>query len=124
MEQIISEATEQTSKDLESAGQQSKRARIKGIRQNRKEEREMEREDQAWRLGKSEPTGESAKVVPLVVSTDKHHEIEVKVVDNPVEALDNEVTDDSAATDSTHVARFQLIDKLRKLKNKKGGDDE
>ncbi|MBD1842461.1 DDE-type integrase/transposase/recombinase [Cyanobacteria bacterium FACHB-63] len=124
MEQIISEATEQTSKDLESAGQQSKRSRIKGIRQNRKEEREMEREDQAWRLGKLEPTGESAKVVPLVVSTDKYHEIEAKVVDNPVEALDNEVTDDPAATDSTHVARSQLIDKLRKLKNKKGVDDE
>jgi len=124
MEQIISEATEQTSKDLESVGQQSKRSRIKGIRQNRKEEREIEREDQVWRLGKSQPITESAKVVPLVVATDKHHETEVEAVDNPVGTLDNEVTDESTATDSTHVARLQLIDKLRKLKNKKGVDDE
>ncbi|PSB34400.1 Mu transposase C-terminal domain-containing protein [Stenomitos frigidus] len=125
MEQIISEATEQTSRDLESAGQQSKRSRIQGIRQNRKEASEVDREDQAWRLGKPEPTGESAKVVPLIMPTNENQETDSEEeLDEPVGVPESEIADDETATDSTHVARSQLIDKLRKLKNKKGVDDE
>jgi hypothetical protein len=125
MEQIIAEATEQTTKGLESVGQLSKRSRIKGIRQNRKEEREMERESQAWTFGKAESTGESAKVVPLIVSIDEQQSRELEEeLDKPGEALERELTNDSTTTDSTHVARSQLIDKLRKLRTKREVDDE
>jgi putative transposase len=125
MEQIISEATEQTSKDLESAGQQSKRSRIQGIRRNRKEASEVDREAQAWRLAKTEPTDEPAKVVPLIMPTTENQKTDLEEeLDEPVGASGSEIADDSTATDSTHVARSQLIDKLRKLKNKKEVDDE
>lgn len=125
MEQIITEATEQTSKDLQSAGEQSKRSRIKGIRQNRKEERERERESQAWRLGQPKSIGESAKVVPLVVPPTEYLELGPdKELEKPVEALESAIADESIPTDSTYVARHQLIDKLRQLRAKKEGDNE
>jgi hypothetical protein len=53
IDQMISEATEQTSSAISG---QSKRSRLQGIRGNRKEEREMEREAQGWRLGVEETT--------------------------------------------------------------------
>ncbi|MEP0915802.1 transposase family protein [Leptolyngbya sp. DQ-M1] len=122
MEQIIAEATEQTSKELESTGQQSKRSRIKGIRQNRKEEREMEREAQAWRLGRAEPTGESAKVVPLIVPTDEPERTDPEeVLDKPVEALESKIADGSTATDT--YARSQLIDIFDKLRDEEVDDE-
>lgn len=50
-EQIVSEATEKTLAIRAVAGKQSKSARIKGIRSNRLEERQIERGRDTWLLG-------------------------------------------------------------------------
>jgi putative transposase len=72
-DQIISEAQEMTNAAREAAGYQSKRSRIAGILDNRREEQRQERERQAWRLGASpedagaespQETGEETYVPP------------------------------------------------------------
>ncbi len=49
-DQIISAAIEKTDAARAAAGYQSKRTRTEGIRDNRQEEQQQEREQQAWRL--------------------------------------------------------------------------
>jgi hypothetical protein len=49
-DQIISAAREKTEAARDAAGYQSKRARTASIRDNRREEQQQEREQQAWRL--------------------------------------------------------------------------
>jgi hypothetical protein len=57
-DQIISEAQEMTNAAREAAGYRSKRSRIGGILDSRREEQRQERERQAWRLdSSSEETG-------------------------------------------------------------------
>ena len=121
MEQIINEGKEQTSTALEQMTGQSKRSRIKGIRPNRKEEREMEREAQAWKLEEKLFPDHSGKVVPLIVPS------EVSEPDKNAEEPQHEVPAAEAIDnqeDLTHVPQSQLIDKLRKLRPKMWSDDE
>jgi hypothetical protein len=72
-DQIISEAQEMTNAAREAAGYRSKRSRISGILDNRREEQLQERERQAWRLDASpeetvaetlQETGEETYVPP------------------------------------------------------------
>lgn len=72
-DQIISEAQEMTNAAREAAGYRSKRSRIGGILDNRREEQRQERERQAWRLDASpketgaetpQETGEETYVPP------------------------------------------------------------
>jgi hypothetical protein len=83
---------------LEQVTGQSKRSRIKGIRQNRKEEREMEREAQAWQLGETAHSDHSGKVIPLIVPTEdsesdqdaeepQHEVLAAESVDNQEESM-------------------------------------
>jgi transposase InsO family protein len=123
MEQIISDATEQTSKDLEAVGHQSKRSRLQKIRQNRKKEREVEREAQAWRLGEKPLPDHSDKVIPLIVPTENSGPEPIKNAEEPQhEASATEPVDDQE--DTTHVPQSQLIEKLHKLRPKMWSDDE
>ncbi|MBW4540402.1 MAG: DDE-type integrase/transposase/recombinase [Myxacorys chilensis ATA2-1-KO14] len=123
MEQIINEGKEQTSTALEQATGQSKRSRIKGIRQNRKEEREMERKAQTWQLGEKSLSDHSDKVIPLIVpAEDSEPELPSDAEEPQHEASATEPIDNQE--DSTHVPQSQLIDKLHKLRPKMWSDDE
>jgi putative transposase len=50
-EQIISEAKEKTEVALTAAGKQSKSSRKRGIRSNRSQEKQVERDNSAWKIG-------------------------------------------------------------------------
>ncbi|MFB2839101.1 Mu transposase C-terminal domain-containing protein [Floridanema evergladense] len=124
IEQIINQATEQTSEAFNTAEKQSKRSRTQGIRQNRKEEREMERETQAWKLEKEESVNNLGQVIPLIIPTEKAEENGSEIVLNKSEQdVPDEVSETSVETDSSHVPKDQLINKLRKLRPK-WSDDE
>ncbi|MEA5497542.1 Mu transposase C-terminal domain-containing protein [Limnoraphis robusta Tam1] len=126
MEQIINQATEQTSEASEFAEVQSKRSRIKGIRQNRKQEREIERETQAWQLGQEESVGNFGQVIPLKSTTEeaKDNEPEILCEQSEKDVSTNEVSETSIEIDSSHVPQSQLINKLRKLRPQTWNDDE
>lgn len=65
-ENIVGEAKEKTESARRRAGIQSKASRLKGIRVNRQQEREAEREGGAWHLGeKNTPGATVGDVVPL-----------------------------------------------------------
>jgi len=126
IEAIITQATEQTSETLNSVDKQSKRSRIKGIRQNRKEEREMEREAQSWQLGREESINNPGQVIPLIMPTQNIEK------DNTEEAANqsdqdvkmDEPTNTNFEKESSHVPKSQLINKLRNLRPKMWSDDE
>lgn len=125
MEQIISEASEQTSTALEHTTGKSKRSRIRGIRQNRKEEREVEREAQAWQLGDKQQVSDTPnKVVPLIVPLEEQETVSDTVVKEPQEDSVDEAINNPSQEDVAHVPQSQLIDKLRKLRPKMWSDDE
>jgi putative transposase len=126
MEQIITEAKEQTSSALEQATGQSKRSRIKGIRQNRKDERERERHDQGWQLGVEEAPKQPGQVIPIIKPSN------LSEVDTPSDGTDIaeevdlpiEQSEEPNPVDSAHVSESKLIDKLRQLRPKMWSDDE
>jgi hypothetical protein len=126
IEAIITQATEQTSETLNAVEKQSKRSRIKGIRQNRKEEREMERETQGWQLGRDESINNPAQVIPLIIPSEKTEINEPKKAANQYnqDIETDELTNTTIEIDSSHVPKSQLIDKLRKLRPKMWSDDE
>jgi len=126
IEQIIDEGKEQTSTALEQATGQSKRARIQGIRQNRKEERETEREVQAWQLGEKQQLLDTFnKVIPLIVPSEERKPKPDTVSEQPQQEVSaEELTDHQSETDPTHVPQSQLIEKLHKLRPKMWSDDE
>ncbi|MCY7274848.1 MAG: Mu transposase C-terminal domain-containing protein [Phormidesmis sp. CAN_BIN44] len=130
MEQIINEGKEQTSTALEQATGRSKRSRIQGIHQNRKEEREAEREVQAWQLGEKQPLPDTFnKVIPLIVPSEERKPKPDTVAEQPqqevsAEELTNKPTDKQSGADTTHVPQSQLIEKLHKLRPKMWSDDE
>ncbi|MBW4522821.1 MAG: transposase family protein [Scytolyngbya sp. HA4215-MV1] len=125
MEQIINEGKEQTSTALEQVTGQSKRSRIKGIRSNRQEERDMEREAQAWQLGEKPLTDHSGKVIPLIVPSKVSEPEPSKNAEEPQhEVSDTEPIDSHNQEDSTHVPQSQLIERLHKLRPKMWSDDD
>lgn len=126
VEQIISEATEQTAKSLETGDKQSKQARLKGIRQNRKEEREIERKGQAWQLGTSESDDSMGQVIPLIMLIAEPEKPELEeIADLPESQVEVDEPEDLAQdSDQAHVPQSQLIDKLRKLRPRMWSDDE
>lgn len=127
MEQIITEATEQTAGVLQSREKQSKRSRLQGIRQNRQDEREMERQIQAWQIG-VEKGSEPGQVIPFnlpeIAPAATDHEVEQDESNLEVKNLIDESTEESTSVDSSHVPQSQLIDKLRKLRPRMWSDDE
>lgn len=64
--QIVSEATEKTRASLAAVGNLSKSARKRGIKKNRSQERQSEREHDAWRLGITNMEETSRGTVPIV----------------------------------------------------------
>nr|MBA3241241.1 DDE-type integrase/transposase/recombinase [Acidobacteriota bacterium] len=65
-EQIVGEANEKTELAHRRAGHQSKASRLKGIRANRREERDARRESGAWHLGETDAaTATVGDVVPF-----------------------------------------------------------
>lgn len=96
VEHLVLEATEQTEKHQIG---QSKRSRLKDIRENRKLERENERDAGAWKLGNEELPPQSGQVISLP---------------SVPQSEDN---------DDGYVAPPKPIDKLRKLREKKWKND-
>jgi ATPase subunit of ABC transporter with duplicated ATPase domains len=96
LEHLVLEATEQTEKHQIG---QSKRSRLKDIRENRKLERENERDAGAWKLGNEELPPQPGQVISLP---------------SVPQSEDN---------DDGYVAPPKPIDKLRKLREKKWKND-
>jgi hypothetical protein len=96
VEHLVLEATEQTEKHQIG---QSKRSRLKDIRENRKLERENERDAGAWKLGNEELPPQPGQVISLP---------------SVPQSEDN---------DDGYVAPPKPIDKLRKLREKKWKND-
>jgi hypothetical protein len=73
MNHIVSEGIEQTAKDCNG---QSNKARIKGIRSNRKEDREHQRQIEAWRLGTEESSAQLIPIQPTNLSEENEEDEE------------------------------------------------
>jgi putative transposase len=127
IEKIVDEAKEQTSKALEESTLQSKQARVTSIRNNRKEQRDLERKEQFWNLAEQPQTGiNENKVVPLVVpdkleseeNKDERQHEHKQAIHSPSQASNE--NKDTTGKD----AESQMIDRLRKLRAKTWNDDE
>ncbi|MEM1309815.1 MAG: transposase [Cyanobacteria bacterium P01_H01_bin.153] len=75
VDRIVEEAQTKTS---EAQTGQSKRARVQGIRDNRRQEKELERHQQAWDLGAKQKPTKPADVLPILPGdppdrTDEYH---------------------------------------------------
>jgi putative transposase len=126
IEQIINEAKEKTARALENSPEQSKRARIQGIRENRRQERDSERKSQAWRLGTQEESQDSPKVIPITPIGQSQPELTpADYFDErvPIEPI-SETPSEAQITDSKFVPQNQLISKLRQLRSRSNRDDE
>ncbi|HEY9694167.1 MAG TPA: Mu transposase C-terminal domain-containing protein [Oculatellaceae cyanobacterium] len=96
VEQIVSEATEQTKKAQTG---QSKRSRLQDIRENRKFEREQERDAGVWKLGQQELPPQPGQVIPIAPTPQPEDE------------------------NDAYVAPPQPTNKLRQLREKKWKND-
>jgi putative transposase len=101
-EQIVAEATEKTQAALAAAGNPSKCARKRGIRNNRILERERERSQNAWLLDTSNANTKSS---------------------NPNNILGQNTTMQDASADQ-YVAPVSRIAQIRSLRNKEWGNNE
>jgi hypothetical protein len=126
IERIITEAREQTFEALENTTGQSKRSRTLGIRQHRQEERQLERQMQAWQLGVEPPTKDLAPVIESLVPSQQQREDEShKKIDRPEPNVSiNHSIDNHLERDSAHITGPDLIDLLNKRRPKMWGDDE
>ena len=93
-DKIIAEAREQTAEALKTSGQ-SNASRLKGIRKNRQLEREIERANDAWRLGDAQTEGLPGKVIDIKRRKDQ------------------------STHNEGYVAPRQPMDKLRRIRERK-----
>jgi hypothetical protein len=93
-DKILAEAKDQTGKALEGSGQ-SARSRVKGIRSNRGNEREIERKANAWRLGDKESESKPGQVIDMGSAKQQK------------------------ADNSGYVAPRQPMDKLRRIRERR-----
>lgn len=116
VEQIISEATQQTVSAQERVPLPSKRSRTQGIRENRKHERDQERIAQAWRLGRPVEASQG-EVIPISL---------ISLTQEPEDTREPNVniSEEVVNRDPGFIPKDQLIKKMRQLRSRSQKDNE
>ncbi|MBW4485317.1 MAG: transposase family protein [Tildeniella torsiva UHER 1998/13D] len=121
MEKIVSDAKEKTLKALKDGPGQSKQAKTQGIRPNRQEERNSERDSQFWTLGENPQQGtDESNVLPLIApaksETDAHYygDEENHTINSAIEQTQTAIENSTS----------RLIDRLSKRRPKTWNDNE